>query len=85
VATEGLTALERLPERRFERDAEARLTAVRGEALLRENRAAEALPVLEKALALHLAQYDSNSPPTAKVRLALTKAQGLAAPLSPAR
>ena len=85
VATEGLTALERLPERRFERDAEARLTAVRGEALLRENRAAEALPVLEKALALHLAQYDPHSPATAKVRLALTKAQGLAAPLSPAR
>jgi len=52
---------------------------------LRENRAAEALPVLEKALALHLAQYDPHSPATAKVRLALTKAQGLAAPLSPAR
>jgi len=85
VATEALAALERLPERRFERDAEARLTAVRGEALLREDRVAEALPVLEKALALHTAQYDPHSPATAKVRLALTKAQGLIAPLSPAR
>ncbi|CAN5470601.1 hypothetical protein BH11PSE9_BH11PSE9_06270 [soil metagenome] len=76
VATDGLAALERLPERRFERDAEARLNAVLGEALLHEDRVAEALPVLRKALALHLAQYDpERSPAVAKVRLAEAEAQ----------
>ncbi len=80
VATNGLAALERLPERRFERDAEARLTAVLGAALLHEGRVAEALLVLEKALALHVAQYDpARSPATAKVRLALAEAQRRAA------
>jgi eukaryotic-like serine/threonine-protein kinase len=76
VATNGLAALERLPERRFEGDAEARLTAVLGAALLREGRASEALPVLDKALALHVAQYDpARSPATAKVRLLLAEAR----------
>lgn len=71
VATDALGALARLPERRFERDAEARLTAVLGQALLSEGRAAEALPVLHASLALHLAQYDpAHSPAVAKVRLA---------------
>ena len=76
VATNGLAALEGLPERRFEGDAEARLTAALSAALLHEGRAAEALPVLEKALALHVAQYDpARSPATAKVRLMLAEAQ----------
>ena len=80
VATTGLAALARLPERRFERDAEARLTAVLGQALLHEDRVAEALPVLERALALHLAHFDpKHSPATAKVRLALAESQRRAA------
>ena len=75
AATDGLAALARLPERRFERDAEARLTAARGQALLQEGRVAEALPVLERALALHQAQYDPRSPATSRVREALVDAQ----------
>ena len=80
VTTDALAALARLPERRFKRDAEARLTAVQGHALLHEDRVAEALPVLERALALHLAHFDpKHSPATAKVRLALAEAQRRAA------
>jgi tetratricopeptide (TPR) repeat protein len=76
AAESALATIERLPERRFARDAEARLTAVLGEALLHEGRIAEALPVLQKSLALQLAQYDpSRSPAVANARLALAKAQ----------
>jgi hypothetical protein len=64
-----------LPERRFAGDAEARLTAVLGESLLRDGRAAEALPVLQKSLALHLEQYDPHSPAVADTRRALAKAR----------
>ena len=76
AAASGLAKIELLPERRFAHDPEACLTAVLGEALLRENRVAEALPVLRKSLALQLAQYDpSRSPAVANARLALAKAQ----------
>jgi len=76
AAAAALAAIDRLPERRFAGDIEARMTAVLGQALLGNNRAAEALPVLQKALALHLAQYDPvHSPATATVRLALKEAQ----------
>jgi len=80
TAASGLATLERLPQRRFVRDAEARMTAVLGEALLREGRATEALPVLQKSLALHLEQYDPiHSPAVANARLTLAKAQRRAA------
>ncbi|MCE4557904.1 protein kinase domain-containing protein [Roseateles cellulosilyticus] len=83
VAAEGLAALERLPERRFERDAQARLTAVRGQALLQQGRVADAQPVLEQALALHVRQYDpERSAATARVRQALADAQRQAAELT---
>jgi len=71
-----LATIKRLPERRFFGEAEARMTAVVGQALMHENRVAESLPILQKALALHLAEYDpAHSPATAKVRLALAEAQ----------
>jgi hypothetical protein len=79
VATDALAAIDRLPERRFARDVEAQMTAVLGQALRQEDRVAEALPVLQKAVALHLAQYDpANSPAIAKIRLALDEAQRFA-------
>ena len=66
MATAGLAALARLPARRFERDAEARMTAV----------PAEALSVLEKSVALHLDQYDpARSPAVAEAWLALAHAR----------
>ncbi len=44
--------------------------------LLRDDRLTEALPVLQKALGLHLAQHDPvHSPATAEVRAALAEAQ----------
>ncbi|RZL35488.1 MAG: serine/threonine protein kinase [Rubrivivax sp.] len=79
MAAAALATIEALPERRFARHAQARLTAVLGEALLKEDRYAEALPVLQKSLALHLAQYDTvHSPAVAYARLALAKAERLA-------
>jgi serine/threonine-protein kinase len=75
-ATSALATIDRLPERRFSRDVEAQMTAVLGQALLRDDRVADALPVLQKALALHLDEYDpTHSPATATVRLALAEAQ----------
>jgi len=51
------------------------MTGVRGGALWRKGRAAEALPVLRKSLALHLAQYDPvHSPAVANARRALAEA-----------
>ncbi|MBK1714252.1 protein kinase domain-containing protein [Rubrivivax gelatinosus] len=79
VATAGLAALDRLPERRFFGVAEAQMTAVLGQALLREGRAAEALPVLQKSLTLHLVQYDPvHSPAVANARRALAEAEDAA-------
>ncbi|MEO7117180.1 MAG: serine/threonine-protein kinase [Caldimonas sp.] len=76
TAAGALATIDRLPDRRFTRDVEARMTAVLGQALLREDRVAEALPVLQTALALHLTEYDpTHSPAIAKVRLALAEAQ----------
>ena len=75
AATKVLEAIDRLPERRFTRDAEPQLMAVLCQALLREGRAKEALPVLQKSLALHLAQYDPvRSPFVANARRALAEA-----------
>ena len=71
-----LATIDALPERRFFGVAEARMTAVLGEALLRQERVAEALPVLQEALKLHLMRYDpTRSGATAKVRLALAEAK----------
>jgi len=76
AAEDALDAWGRLPESRFAGDAEAALSAVLGQALLRQGRAADALPVLRKALALHLERYHpTRSPATARVRLALAEAQ----------
>ncbi len=75
AAASALALIDGLPERRFAGDAEARLTAVLGESLLHDGRAADALPVLQKSLALQLAQYDPHSPAVADTRLALAKAQ----------
>jgi len=47
----------------FQRDHEARATLVLGRALLREQRAAEARPVLEQAVALHRALVDTQRSP----------------------
>jgi predicted negative regulator of RcsB-dependent stress response len=58
AAANALATLDRLPERRFAGDAQARLTAVLGEALLRQGRTTEALPVLRRALALGSVVYD---------------------------
>jgi len=75
VAANGLATIQGLPQRGFARDAEARMTGVRGGALWRKGRAAEALPVLRKSLALHLAQYDPvHSPAVANARRALAEA-----------
>lgn len=80
AAAGTLDFVDHLRERRFSGDAEARLNAVLGEALLREGRATEALPVLQKSLALHLEQYDPiHSPAVANARLTLAKAQRRAA------
>jgi serine/threonine-protein kinase len=70
-----LATVEQLPDRRFFGEAEAQMNAVLGETLLRDGHAAEAVPVLQKALALHVATYDPGSPATANVRRALTEAQ----------
>ena len=52
------------------------MTAVTGVSLLRENRVAEAMPLLQQAVTLHLAEYDpAHSPAIAKVRLELAEAQ----------
>lgn len=76
AAASALTTIEQMPQRRFGGDTEARLTAVLGEALLRDGRITEALPVLQKSLALHLEQYDPvHSPAVATARLALAQAQ----------
>ena len=76
AAERALSAIDKLPTQGFIRDAQARLTAVLGQALLNENRAAQALPVLEKALALYLAEYDPlHHPAVAKIRLALAEAK----------
>ncbi len=76
TAASALATIDRLPERRFARDVQARMTAVLGQALLREGRVAEALPVLQQALVLHIAEFDpTHSRETAQVRLALVEAQ----------
>ena len=76
AAADALATIDRLPERRFALDAEAQLTTVLGQALLRDERVAEALPVLEKSLALNLAEYDPvHSPAIATVRVALEEAR----------
>ena len=76
AASNALATMEGLPERRYLGEAEAQLTAVKGEALLHEGRVAESVPALEKALALHLVAYDAaHSPATARVRAALAEAQ----------
>jgi serine/threonine-protein kinase len=60
----------------YQRDYEARATLVIGRALLGQRRAAEALPVLEKAVELHRAEYDpDHSPAVAEAWLALAEAR----------
>jgi tetratricopeptide (TPR) repeat protein len=66
AATSALASLDLLPERRFAGDAQARLTTVLGEALQRQGRIREALPVLRRALVLGSAVYD----PTASTDIA---------------
>ena len=76
AAAAVLATIEGSPERRYLGDAEAQMTAVLGFALLHEDRVAESVSMLHRALSLHLAQYDAaHSPATAKVRLALAEAQ----------
>lgn len=60
----------------YKRDFEARAMLVLGRALLRQRRASEALPVLEKAVEMHRAVYDpDHSPAVAKAWLALAEAR----------
>jgi len=75
TASGTLAAIERLPERRFTRDVEAQMTAVLGQALLRDGLAAEALPVLEQALFVHLAAFDPGHPAIAKLRVEIAEAR----------
>jgi len=75
AASRALDALARLPDRRFAGDAQARLQAVLGEALLREGRTAEAAATLRQALASALAVYEpAASPDVARVRRLLAQA-----------
>jgi tetratricopeptide (TPR) repeat protein len=48
----------------YQRDKEASATLVLGEALLRQERVAEARPVLERAVRLHRAIYDPEQSPS---------------------
>ncbi|MET0208950.1 MAG: serine/threonine-protein kinase [Burkholderiaceae bacterium] len=76
LATAALAAIDRLPERRFALRDETRATDVLGQSLLREGRAAEALPVLRKSLAIHLEAYDpAHSPEIANARRLLAEAE----------
>lgn len=75
VAGRALESIHRLQARRMAGDAEARLCAVRGEAMLRQGRAAEALQVLRHALALSVAAYDpARSPDVERLRRLLRQA-----------
>ncbi len=76
AASAVLAAISRLPEQGFSDDVQARMTAVQGQALLSQGRPADALPVLQQALALHRAAFDAeHSPEVAAVRAALATAQ----------
>ncbi|MDY0747688.1 protein kinase [Paucibacter sp. R3-3] len=69
-------AIERLPERRFALNTEARMSALVGEALLRDGHAAEAAPALQKALAMYVEQYDPvRNPAVTALRRLLAQAQ----------
>jgi len=60
-------ALERIsndPAADYQREHQARATLVLGQALLRDHQAVQALPVLERALALHRTVYDPDQSPS---------------------
>ncbi len=75
-ASQALAAIGAGGQAHYQRDFEARATLVLGRALLRQQRAAEALPVLDKAVAQHRAVYDPDlSPAVADAWLALAQAR----------
>jgi len=67
-ARQALGAIDAGKSADYQRDHEALATLVLGQALLRQQRAAQARPVLERAVALHRAEYDD------KLSLALAEA-----------
>jgi len=75
-ASQSLSAIDAGGLADYQRDLQARATLVLGRALLRQQRAEEALPVLDQAVALHRAVYDpDHSPAVAEARLALATAK----------
>ena len=62
-ATHALAAIAKGGGAAYQRDHEANATLVLGKALLRQQRAAEARPVLERAVTLHRAIYDPEQSP----------------------
>jgi serine/threonine-protein kinase len=63
-ATHALEAIAKGGGAAYQRDQEASATLVLGKALLRQQRAAEARPVLERAVTLHRAIYDPEQSPS---------------------
>ena len=86
AATAALAIVDVQADRDLFEEREARLTAVLGQALLQEGRAAEAVTMLRKSLALHVKVYGPvHSPAMVAVRSALAEAERRAGVSSSAR
>jgi len=86
AAAAALAIVDAQADRDFFQEREARLTAVLGQALLQEGRAAEAVTMLRKSLDLHVKVYSPvHSPATVAVRSTLAEAERRAKVSSSAR